>query len=145
MNNKRRSIDELRDLGDALDESILRASDAEVSEELTSLGIQSDKVVAEMDAVAEEAKQLAGKLRLERAKDAVIAFRSNQPSAVRSDRSGLRSKLEKMRSRTPDENHGLMIAARKGTHLSADDEEGALDDLQQLEAIESEDPEASKE
>lgn len=38
-----------------------------------------------------------------------------------------------------------MMAARKGKEVSADDEEGALDDLAQLNALESKDPEASKE
>jgi hypothetical protein len=39
----------------------------------------------------------------------------------------------------------VMMAARKGKQLSADDEDGALEDLAQLEALEAEDPEASKE
>jgi len=38
-----------------------------------------------------------------------------------------------------------MMAARKGGQLSQSDEEGALDDLAQLEAIEAQDDEASKE
>jgi len=143
MTNKRKSIDELRDLGDALDESILGASDTEVSEELASLGVDPGKVAREMDAIAEEAKRLAGKSRLARAKDAVSAFRSKPPNAVPGDRSALRSRLQTMRSgRSGD---GLMRAARKGKDISASDEEGALDDLAQLEALESEDPEASKE
>jgi len=50
-----------------------------------------------------------------------------------------------MRSGRPGENDDLMMAARKGKEMSPSDEEGALDDLAQLEALESEDPEASKE
>jgi hypothetical protein len=50
-----------------------------------------------------------------------------------------------MRSGSPGENDGLMMAARKGKGMSPGDEEGALDDLAQLEALESKDPEASKE
>jgi hypothetical protein len=145
MTNKRKSIDELQDLGDALDESILGASDAEVGEELASLGIDPAKVAAEMDAIAEEAKRLAGKSRLGRAKDAVSAFRSKPPNAVPGDRTALRSRLQTMRSERSGGNDGLMMAARKGEDMSASDEEGALDDLAQLEALESEDPEASKE
>ncbi len=144
MTNKRKSIDELRDIGDAIDESILAASDAEVSEELVSLGIDPNKVEAEMGAIAEEAKRLAGKSRLARAKNDVSAFRRNSPNVATSDKSALRSKLQRMRSGRPEENDGLMMAARKGKDMSANDEEGALDDLAQLEALESEDPEASK-
>jgi hypothetical protein len=145
MTNKRKSIDELRDIGDAIDESILGASDAEVGEELASLGIDPAKVAVEMDAIAQEAKRIAGKSRLARAKDAVSAFRRNSPNAVPGDRTALRSRLHRMRSGKPGGNDGLMTAARKGKDMSASDEEGALDDLAQLEALESEDPEASKE
>lgn len=144
MISKRKSIDELRDLGVAIDESILRASDAEVREELLSLGFDPEKVAAEMDAIAEEAKWLAGKSRLARAKDAVSAFRGNRQNAPHADRSVLRSKFQKMRLAKSD-NDGLMIAARKGKEMSPSDEEGALDDLAQLERLESEDPEVSQE
>ena len=61
MINKRKSIDELRDLSDEIDESILGASDAEVSEELAFLGIDPEKVVAEMDTIAQEAKRKIGR------------------------------------------------------------------------------------
>jgi hypothetical protein len=144
MTNKRKSIDELRDIGDAIDESILGASDAEVSEELASVGIDPAKVAAEMDAIAEEAKRLAGKSRLARAKDAVSVFGSKPPNVVPGDRTALRSRLQTMRSERSGGNEGLMMAARKGKDMSASDEEGALDDLAQLEALDSEDPEASK-
>ncbi|MEJ2375821.1 MAG: hypothetical protein P8Y71_10505 [Pseudolabrys sp.] len=145
MTNKHKSVDELRDLGDAIDESILGASDAEVREELALLGVDPEKVAAEMDAIAEEAKRMAGKSRLAAAKEAVVAFNSNRPTAAQSERSALRAKLHKTRSGKPGDNDGLMMAARKGKDQSANDEEGALDDLAQLEALESEDPEASKE
>jgi hypothetical protein len=97
-----------------------------------------------MDAIAEEAKRFAGKSRLARAKDAVSAFRSRRPNAVPGDRTTLRSRLQTMRSGRSGGNDGLAMAARKGKDISASDEEGALDDLAQLEALESEDPEASK-
>jgi hypothetical protein len=144
MTNKRKPIDELRDLSDAIDDSILSASDADVSEELASLGIDPEKATAEMDAIAEEAKRLTGKSRLARANAAVNSFRNNPPNASPGDRTALRSRLQRMRSDRPGD-EGLMMAARKGKDMSASDEEGALDDLAQLEALESEDPEASKE
>jgi hypothetical protein len=136
-------MDELRDLGDAIDESILGTSDSEVSEELASLGIDPEKVAAEMDVIAQEARRLAGRSRLTRAKDAVSAFRNNPPNASRANRAALRSRLQSMRSAKPGENDGLMMAARKGNKMSPSDEEGVLDDLAQLEALE--DPEASSE
>ena len=145
MTNKRKSTDELRDLSDEIDDSILGASDAEVSEELASLGIDPEKVAGEMGAIAQEAKRLAGKSRLARAKDDVSTFRSNPPNTPQGDRTALRSRLQRMRSGRSGGNDGLMMAARKGKDMSASDEEGALDDLAQLEALESEDPEASKE
>ncbi len=145
MTNKRKSTDELRNLSDEIDDSILDALDAEVSEELASLGIDPEKVAAEMGAIAREAKRLAGKSRLTSAKNAVSIFRSNPPNAPQGDRAALRSQLQRMRSGGPGENDGLMMAARKGKDMSASDEEGALDDLAQLEALDSEDPEASKE
>jgi hypothetical protein len=144
MTNKRKSIDELRDIGDAIDESILSASDAEISEELASLGVDPEKVAAEMDAIAGEAKRLAGRSRLARAKHEVSAFHTNRPNAILSDKTALRSRLG-MRSGRTGGNDGAMMAARKGKGMSASDEEGAIDDLAQLEAFESEDPEASKE
>ncbi len=107
--------------------------------------VAAEKVAAEMDAIAQEAKRLAGKSRLARAKDAVSAFRSNPPNASQGDRTALRSRLQRMRSGRPGENDDLMMAARKGKEMSPSDEEGAHDDLAQLEALESEDPEASKE
>jgi hypothetical protein len=145
MINKRKSTDELRNLSDEIDDSILGALDAEVSEELASVGIDPEKVAAEMGAIAQEAKRLAGKSRLARAKDAVNTFRSNPPNTPQGNRTALRSRLQRMRSAGPSGNDGLMIAARKGKDMSANDEEGAVDDLAQLEALESEDPEASKE
>ena len=143
MTSKRRSIDELRDLSDAIDETILGASDAEVSEELTLRGIDPEKVEAEMNAFTQEAKRKAGKARLARAKHAVTDFRSNRSNAMQPDRTALRAKFQKMRSGAGTDS--MMMAARKGKQLSADDEEGALDDLAQLEALDSVNPEASKE
>jgi hypothetical protein len=143
MTSKRRSIEELRDLSNAIDEAILGATADEVREELTLLGIDSEMVEAEMRAFTREAKTMAGRARLARAKQAVTDFRSNGLNETRSDRAELRTKFQKMRSGTGTDS--MMMAARKGKSLSPDDEEGALDDLAQLEALDSEDPMTSKE
>ena len=145
MTNKRKTSDELRDLSDAIDESILGASDAVVSEELVGLGLDPEKVAVEMDVIAQKAKRAAAESRLARAKDAVIAYRNSRADVSRIDRTALRSKLHRMRLGGPRDDDGLMMAARKGKQMSQADEEGALDDLAQLEALESEDPESSKE
>lgn len=146
MTNKRKPTDELRDLSDRIDESILIASDDEVSEELVALGLDPKKAVMEMDAIAEEAKLRAGKLLLANAKEAAHAFRSKRPVTTVADRSVLGARLQQMRSARPGASSaGMTMAARKGQHLTESDEVGALDDLAQLDALESEDLEASKE
>jgi hypothetical protein len=145
MTNKQKATEELRNLDDQLEESILNASDTEVSEELSEAGIDPLIVAGEMDAIAQEAKAKAGKSRLAAAKEASAHFRARM-SAQPADRSKLRAKLERMRSASPGSNDsGSMMAARKGKEIGADDEEGALDDLAQLDALESKDGEASKE
>lgn len=146
MTNKYKATEELQNLNDRLEESILSASDAEVSEELSEAGIDPMTVASDMDAIAQQAKAKAGKLRLAAAKEASASFRDRQTSALPSERSALRAKLQNMRSARPGANDGgMMMAARKGKEMSADDEESTLDDLAQLNALESEDPEASKE
>ncbi|RWB71515.1 MAG: hypothetical protein EOQ50_21610 [Mesorhizobium sp.] len=143
MSSKRKSVDELRDLSDAIDESILAASDDEIDEELALLGLDPTKVAVEMEALAQEAKKMAGRLRLERAKQAMADFHSKPTTTRFPDRAALRSKFDRMRS--GGDGQSMTMAARKGKHLSSDDEDGALDDLAQLEALEAEDPEAPKE
>ncbi len=59
MTNGRKSLEELRRIDDAIDESILRATEQELREELASEGLDPDKVIAEMDAATKSAK-LAG-------------------------------------------------------------------------------------
>ena len=99
-----------------------------------------------MGAIAHEAKRLAGKSRLARAKDAVSIFRGNPPSAPPRRQSRAAFPTSKDAIGRSGANDGLMMAAPgKGKDMSPSDEEGTLDDLAQLEALESEDPDASKE
>lgn len=138
MTGKRTSQDELRKLDDAIDESILAASSEELREELAAIGMDPDAVVSEMDAVTAHAKSVAGKKSLEQAKQAVAAFKTRSTKSPLEDRDASRRKLEAMRG--GDATAFEMMAARKGKGLSDGDEQGMLDDLAQLAALEAEDP-----
>ena len=91
-----------------------------------------------MDAALAEAKKSCGKLRLEQAKAAVATHVSEASNVSSIDRERVRSKLDAMRSGAGENVAGMMMAARKGKKLSDRDEEGTLDDLAQLEALENE-------
>jgi hypothetical protein len=129
--------EELRRITDALDESVLNASPEQLRQELASEGLEEAQVVAEMDAILAEAKKSCGKLRLEQAKEAVAAYSSQESNVSLVDRDRVRKKLDAVRSGAGENLDGVMMAARKGKKLSASDEEGALDDLAQLEALEN--------
>lgn len=145
MTNGRKAIDELRRIGDAIDESILGASTEEIREDLASQGLDADKVVAEMDAITKAAKIAGAKMRLAQAKDAVKSFKAGKIETSQIDRPALRSNLQHMRSGRTGNQSGMMMAARKGKKLSQSDEEGTLDDLAILQALEAQDPKASDE
>jgi hypothetical protein len=134
MTKRATGSEELRRITDALDESILNASPAQLREELAAL--EEAKIVAEMDAILAEAKTACGKLRFDRAKEAVAAHRSQASNVSSIDKDRVRKKLDAMRSGADENVGGMMMAARKGRKLSDSDEEGAVDDLAQLEALE---------
>ena len=139
MTGKRTSQDELRKLDDAIDESILAASSVERREELSAMVICADAVVLEMDAVTAHAKSVAAKKSLEQAKQAVVAFKARPTKSDPEDRDAYRRKLDAMRAGEATDAFDTM-AARKGKGLSEGDEQGMLDDLAQLDALEAEDP-----
>jgi hypothetical protein len=142
MTRKTTGYEQLQRIADALDEEILNASPAQLREELASEGLDEAKVIAEMDSILAEAKSSVGKSRLEQAKAAVSARSSQSSKAPSKDRERVRGKLSAMRSGAGENVEGMMLAARKGKKLSERDEDGALDDLAQLEALEREgDPE----
>jgi hypothetical protein len=141
MSSKVTGHEQLQRITDALDEDILNASPAELREALASEGLDEAKVIAEMDAALAEAKRSCGKLRLEQAKAAVATHGSEASNVSSIDRERVRSKLDAMRSGSGENVAGMMMAARKGKKLSDRDEEGTLDDLAQLEALENGDEE----
>lgn len=138
MSRKVTGSEGLQRIADALDEDILSASPAQLREELATEGLVEAEVLAEMDAILAEAKKSAGKILLERAKSAVAARGLRISDIANVDRERVRRKLEAMRSGAGDDVAGLMMAARKGNKLSEHDEEGVLDDLAQLDALEDE-------
>ncbi|MHC2576567.1 hypothetical protein ACVI1J_001721 [Bradyrhizobium diazoefficiens] len=140
MTGKRTSQDELSKLDDAIDESILAASSEELREELAAMGIDPDAVVSEMDAATAHAKSVAAKKRFEQARQAVVAFKSRPTRANLDGRNAARRKLDAMRAGEATDAFDMM-AARKGKGLSDGDEQGMLDDIAQLAALEAEDSE----
>jgi hypothetical protein len=138
MSRKATGHEQLQRIADALDEDILNASPAQLREELAAEGLDEAKVIAEMDAALAAAKKSCGKLRLEQAKAAVAARGSEASKVSPIDREQVRSKLDAMRSGADENVAGMMMAARKGKKLSDKDEEGALNDLAQLEALDNE-------
>jgi hypothetical protein len=145
MTRKITATEELRRIGEAFDDSILATSPGELREELAAQGLDVEKVVAEMDAINASAKLAGAEMRLERARDAVRAAKS-QPTVVSSaERESVRAKLHDMRAGKGGNASGLMMAARKGDGLSENDEEGAVDDMAQLAVLEAQDPETDGE
>jgi hypothetical protein len=140
MTTRRASRDELRKLDEAIDESILAASTDELREELAALGMDPDALVSEMDAVTARAKNVAARRGLERARQAVLAFKAKPAKASPEDRDAVQRKLGAMRTGDGANASDMMMAARKGKGLSDSDEQGILDDLAQLAALEAEDP-----
>jgi uncharacterized protein YgfB (UPF0149 family) len=138
MSGKVTGHEQLQRIADALDDDILNASPEQLREELAAEGLDEAKVIAEMDAALAEAKKSCGKLRIQQAKAAVAARGSEASKVSPIDRERVRSKLDAMRSGADENVAGMMMAARKGKKLSDKDEEGTLDDLAQLEALENE-------
>jgi hypothetical protein len=145
MTRKITATEELRRIGEAFDDSILTASPQELREELAAQGLDVEKVVAEMDAINASAKLAGAKMRLERARDAVRAAKSQLTVVSSVERESVRAKLHDMRAGKGGNASGRMMAARKGDGLSENDEEGAIDDMVQLEALEAQDPETDGE
>jgi hypothetical protein len=140
MTGKRTSEDELSKLDDAIDESILAASSEELLDELAALGMDPDAVVSEIDAATARAKIAGGKKGFERARQAVLAFKA-RPNISSEERAAVRRKLDEMRAGDGAKASDMMMAARKGKGLSDRDEDGILDDLAHLAALEAEEPE----
>lgn len=134
MTRKPSEFDRLSKIDEALDESIIEASEEELREDFAEQGHDFDKAVARVGSTIEKAKASAAKMRFELAKREMKEFQ---------DRSNITTlDLTKARRRRDDMVAGdagnTMMAARKGSKLSDRDEDGVVNDLAQLEALENE-------
>jgi len=129
--------DHLSKISEAIDESILEASEADLREDFAERGDDFEKAVTRVGAVIERAKASAAKTRFEQAKREMKTFREGG-SARPHDLAKARRRFDSMRAGNTADLEGAMMAARKGGKLSDRDEEGLLDDLAQLDALESE-------
>jgi hypothetical protein len=141
---KKSPTDEQLDrIEDALIETILNSSEAELREDMKARGEDPDKCLAEIDSLIARAKTDAAKRRLERAKSALQDWRAGKGNVVGFDREAARAKFEKIRARDP-ELAKMLMAARNGQGLSDNDMEGMLEDLAKLERLDGEDDEDGK-
>jgi hypothetical protein len=141
MSKEPTDLERLSKIGAALDDSILDASEADLREDFKEAGDDFDKAVARAGSAVERAKVHAARLRFERAQAEVKAFRE-QGNVRTLDLAKARRRLEGMRSGQAED---AMMAARKGGKLSERDEQGLLDDLAQLHALENEEKEEGEE
>jgi hypothetical protein len=141
MSKEPTDLERLSKIGAALDDSILDASEADLREDFKEAGDDFDKAVARAGSAVERAKVRAARLRFERAQAEVKAFRE-QGNVRTLDLAKARRRLEGMRSGQAED---AMMAARKGGKLSERDEQGMLDDLAQLHALENEEKEEGEE
>ena len=132
MTKKPSDRDRLSKIGEAIDESIVEASEKDLREDLAEQGRDFDKAVARVGSVIERAKVSAAKVKYERAKQEVKAFR-DQSNVHSLDLAKARSRFDGIRAGDVSD---TMMAARKGGKLSDRDEDGVVDDLAQLEALE---------
>jgi hypothetical protein len=134
-------LEKLSKLDQAIDDSILEASEADLREDFKEAGDDFDKAVARAGQALEQAKARAARMRFKRAQDESKTYREQEN--VRSfDLAKARRRLDGIRS---GEVENAMMAARKGGKLSQRDEENLLKDLAQLEALENDDKEEGEE
>jgi hypothetical protein len=141
MTRKPGDMDRLSKIDEAIDESIIEASEKEIREDFAEQGHDFDKAVARVGSTIEKAKASAAKMRFELAKREMKEFhdRSNVSTL---DLTKARRRLDGM---VAGDASDTMMAARKGGKLSERDEDGIVDDLAQLEALENEASEEDEE
>jgi hypothetical protein len=131
--------EQLDRIEEALVETILAASEAELREDMKARGEDPDKCLARIEEIIAGAKAACANRRFERAKSELKDWRSGQDKVVDIDRAAARVRFEKIRSRDPELASRMMMAARNGESLSDRDMEGLLEDLAKLERLEGED------
>jgi hypothetical protein len=139
MTRKAGDRDRLSKIDEAIDDSIIDSSEKDLREEFADQGDSFEKAVARVASIFERAKASAAKVRLEEAQREMKEF--YERSNVRTlDLAKARRRLDGMMAGAAD----TMIAARKGSKLSERDQDGVVDDLAQLEALENEEREGKE-
>jgi hypothetical protein len=141
MTRKPGDMYRLSKIDEAIDESIIEASEREIREDFAEQGHDFDKAVVRVGSTIEKAKASAAKMRFELAKREMKEFR-DRSNVSTLDLTKARRRLDGM---VAGDASDTMMAARKGGKLSERDEDGILDDLAQLEALENEASEEDEE
>ena len=128
--------EELEHIEDALIETLLSVSGEELRAEMTAVGIDPDTSVAEMDSAIAAARAKFSRERLKRARAAIDEWRAKRGPISGVEREAARARLQSG-DHVLDEK--LTMAARKGEGLSERDFDGLLEDLAELERLQSED------
>lgn len=134
---KRTASDEINGIEDALVESILGTSGNELREEFSAAGLEPDACIKDIEERISSARAECTESRLDEAREALAAWRagSKKPGAALLE--AARDRLQRIRTDDRELDSRMMLAARKGEGLSESDLEGLLEDLVDLERLES--------
>lgn len=121
-------------LEDELIQSILDAPAHELREFLAASGEEPDKAVAEVQATIHRAIDACGQEQLRRAKAEFSAWKTQQSGSLFKPSKPRSAILAQVRSSSA--NIPMLLAARKGKDLTASDEEGLEEDLEEAERLE---------
>ena len=130
------SAAELGRLEDALVDSILEASEADLRAELAEAGEDADAILRRMDALVVAVKAECQLIRLRLAQEQVAAFHRAKPAANAQQQATARARFEEARSRDATLSKKLLIAARNGQGASEGDLNSLADDYAELERLE---------
>lgn len=130
---KNRSEHELRKIEDALVDSALSLPSSEYRAEMEENGEDTTAYVALGRAMIADAQRIAGRERMADAKAKVVALKARPAPSSQGADAAARLAAFKARPESP-----FMMAARKGTQLSASDEDAVADALAELERLERE-------
>lgn len=127
---------ELNNIEDALVESILDASEAQIRAEITEAGFDPDSCIADVDKTIASAKAECTRKRLTLARTELAAWRKHIGELDTNSIETARQRLNQLRSGDDELDKRMMMAARKGEGLSDSDLEGLLEDFAALEHLE---------
>lgn len=111
-NPKQTYRDELLRIQDALADSLERATDKEILEDMQARGLDPAKQSERFQQILERATHTAGKLRLKAAQEALQQGRVAQRSLKVVDMAQARAQLKLLVSKDPSFGGGFMLAAR---------------------------------